>query len=42
VQRGSDVRPALARTLNLAREGLAVWVNVWLGKTQFRERSLSM
>ena len=33
---------ALARARELARQGRAVLVNVWLDKTEFREGSLSM
>ncbi len=42
VQRSDDVRPALRRARELARQGKAVLVNVWLDKTEFREGSLSM
>jgi len=42
VQHAHDVRPALARARDLARQGKAVLVNVWLDKTEFREGSLSM
>lgn len=42
VQRDDDVRPALQRARQLAREGRAVLVNVWLDKSGFREGSLSM
>ncbi len=42
VQRDDEVRPALRRARELAREGRPVLVNVWLDKTGFREGSLSM
>jgi acetolactate synthase-1/2/3 large subunit len=42
VQRGDEVRPALRRARELARQGKPVLVNVWLDKTEFREGSLSM
>jgi acetolactate synthase-1/2/3 large subunit len=42
VRRADEVRPALARARELARQGRAVLVNVWLDKTEFREGSLSM
>jgi acetolactate synthase-1/2/3 large subunit len=42
IQRGYEVRPVLRRARELARQGRAVLVNVWLDKTQFREGSLSM
>jgi acetolactate synthase-1/2/3 large subunit len=42
VQRDDEVRPALQRARQLAREGRAVLVNVWLDKSGFREGSLSM
>ena len=42
VRRPDEVRPALARARELARQGRAVLVNVWLDKTEFREGSLSM
>jgi thiamine pyrophosphate-dependent acetolactate synthase large subunit-like protein len=42
VQRSDGVRPTLRRARELAREGKAVLVNVWLDKTEFREGSLSM
>ena len=42
VQRSDEVRPALRRARELARQGKAVLVNVWLDKTEFREGSLSM
>ena len=35
-------QPALQRARELARQGKAVLVNVWLDKTEFREGSLSM
>ncbi len=37
-----EVRPALQRARELARQGRAVLINVWLDKTEFREGSLSM
>jgi thiamine pyrophosphate-dependent acetolactate synthase large subunit-like protein len=37
-----EVRPALARARELASQGRAVLINVWLDKTEFREGSLSM
>ncbi len=37
-----EVRPALQQARELARQGKAVLVNVWLDKTEFREGSLSM
>ena len=42
VRRADEVRPALQRARELARQGSAVLVNVWLDKTEFREGSLSM
>ena len=42
VRRADEVRPALQRARELARQGRAVLVNVWLDKTEFREGSLSM
>jgi len=42
VRRPDEVRPALQRARELARQGHAVLVNVWLDKTEFREGSLSM
>ena len=42
VQRMDQVVPALQRARQLAREGKAVLINVWLDKTEFREGSLSM
>jgi len=42
VQRDYEVRPVLRRARELARQGKAVLVNVWLDKTEFREGSLSM
>ncbi|MCW5637180.1 MAG: thiamine pyrophosphate-binding protein [Rubrivivax sp.] len=42
IQRGYEVRPVLRRARELARQGKAVLVNVWLDKTEFREGSLSM
>ncbi|MGL6109503.1 MAG: thiamine pyrophosphate-binding protein [Rubrivivax sp.] len=42
VQRADQVRPALRRARELARQGKPVLVNVWLDKTEFREGSLSM
>ncbi|MBL8343758.1 MAG: thiamine pyrophosphate-binding protein [Rubrivivax sp.] len=42
IQRGYEVRPVLRRARELARQGRAVLVNVWLDKTEFREGSLSM
>jgi len=38
----NELRPALAQARELARQGKAVLVNVWLDKTEFREGSLSM
>jgi thiamine pyrophosphate-dependent acetolactate synthase large subunit-like protein len=37
-----ELQPALARARELAAQGQAVLVNVWLDKTEFREGSLSM
>lgn len=42
VRRPDEVRPALQRARELARQGHAVLVNVWLDRTEFREGSLSM
>jgi thiamine pyrophosphate-dependent acetolactate synthase large subunit-like protein len=42
VRRADEVEPALARARELAAQGKAVLVNVWLDKTEFREGSLSM
>ncbi|HET7526637.1 MAG TPA: thiamine pyrophosphate-binding protein [Burkholderiaceae bacterium] len=42
VRHADEVRPALQRARELARQGRAVLVNVWLDKTEFREGSLSM
>jgi acetolactate synthase-1/2/3 large subunit len=42
IRRGDEVRPTLGRARELARQGKAVLVNVWLDKTGFREGSLSM
>jgi len=42
VRHGDEVRPALRRARELAHQGKAVLVNVWLDKTEFREGSLSM
>jgi thiamine pyrophosphate-dependent acetolactate synthase large subunit-like protein len=42
VKHAQEVRPALKRARELARQGKAVLVNVWLDKTEFREGSLSM
>jgi acetolactate synthase-1/2/3 large subunit len=42
VKHMDEVRPALKRARELARQGKAVLVNVWLDKTEFREGSLSM
>ena len=42
VQHADEVRPALHRARELARQGKPVLVNVWLDKTEFREGSLSM
>ena len=42
VQHADQVRPALHRARELARQGKPVLVNVWLDKTEFREGSLSM
>jgi len=38
----AEAQPALQRARELARQGKAVLVNVWLDKTEFREGSLSM
>ncbi len=42
VRHMDEVRPALGRARELARQGKAVLVNVWLDRTEFREGSLSM
>ena len=42
VKHAHEVQPALRRARELARQGKAVLVNVWLDKTEFREGSLSM
>jgi acetolactate synthase-1/2/3 large subunit len=42
VQQADQVRPALRRARELALQGKAVLVNVWLDKSEFREGSLSM
>ena len=42
VKHAHEVQPALALARELARQGKAVLVNVWLDKTEFREGSLSM
>jgi len=42
VKHAHEVQPTLARARELARQGKAVLVNVWLDKTEFREGSLSM
>ena len=42
VRHPDEVRPALVRARELARQGRAVLINVWLDKTEFREGSLSM
>ncbi len=42
VKHAHEVRPALQQARELARQGKAVLVNVWLDKTEFREGSLSM
>jgi acetolactate synthase-1/2/3 large subunit len=42
VRRADELRPALARAREWARQGHAVLLNVWLDKTEFREGSLSM
>jgi thiamine pyrophosphate-dependent acetolactate synthase large subunit-like protein len=42
VRRMDEVQHALTRARELAGEGKAVLVNVWLDKTEFREGSLSM
>jgi acetolactate synthase-1/2/3 large subunit len=42
VQHADQVRPALRRARELARQGKVVLVNVWLDKSEFREGSLSM
>jgi thiamine pyrophosphate-dependent acetolactate synthase large subunit-like protein len=42
VKQHDELRPALARARELAHQGHAVLVNVWLDKTEFREGSLSM
>ena len=38
----AEVEPALAEAKRLAREGHAVLINAWLGKTDFRKGSISM
>jgi acetolactate synthase-1/2/3 large subunit len=42
VKHTDEVRPALRRAHQLARQCRPVRVNVWLDKTEFREGSLSM
>jgi len=42
VKQADELRPALARARELAAQGKAVLINVWLDKTEFREGSLSM
>ena len=42
VRHADEVLPALRRARELAAQGKAVLVNVWLDKTEFREGSLSM
>ena len=42
IRHAHQVQPTLQRAQELAREGKAVLVNVWLDKTEFREGSLSM
>jgi acetolactate synthase-1/2/3 large subunit len=42
VRHAHEVRPALRQARELARQGKAVLLNVWLDKTEFREGSLSM
>ena len=42
VRHADEVLPALRRARELAAQGRAVLVNVWLDKTAFREGSLSM
>ena len=42
VKHAHEVQPALARARELAHQGKAVLINVWLDKTEFREGSLSM
>ena len=42
VQHADELRPALVRARELAGQGKAVLINVWLDKTAFREGSLSM
>ncbi len=42
VKHMAEVIPALQRARELAAQGRAVLVNVWLDKTEFREGSLSM
>ncbi len=42
VKHAHEVQPALQRARELARQGKAVLLNLWLDKTEFREGSLSM
>jgi thiamine pyrophosphate-dependent acetolactate synthase large subunit-like protein len=42
VKHTAELRPALDRAREIAREGRAVLVNVWLDRTDFREGSISM
>jgi acetolactate synthase-1/2/3 large subunit len=42
VKQMHELQPALERARELARQGRAVLLNVWLDKTDFREGSLSM
>ena len=42
VKHMEEVVPALQRARQLAAQGRAVLINVWLDKTEFREGSLSM
>ena len=42
IRHAHQVQPTLRRARELARQGKAVLVNVWLDKTEFREGSLSM
>jgi len=42
VKHTAELRPALERARQIAREGRPVLVNVWLDRTDFREGSISM
>jgi acetolactate synthase-1/2/3 large subunit len=42
VRSDAEVAPALAQARELASQGKAVLVNVWLDRTEFREGSISM